>query len=102
MKFLTFLILSLFIVASVGCFASCRGCTCQGTCQFPQNCAGVGPDCYCSGSYSNEDLIIKDMMDNICKYANNLTQPLIFSIQNQENTGFMVKCQDNQFMGYLV
>jgi len=105
-KFIMFLILALFVTEAFSCYASCTGCTCVGTCQYPQNCMGVGPDCYCGSSdkqvndieYYDASFLIK----MICDFVSNETASFVFPITDMENTSLLIKCNENIFESSVI
>lgn len=86
-----FLICSLsFYQLTESCYSACNGCTCQGTCEYPQNCWGTGPDCYCgSRATSLEDYLSMTFHEQICRTLEdvkmNITIPIYQADQYNMN-----------------
>lgn len=92
---------------SEACYASCTGCTCHGMCGQSQYCSGVGPDCYCSGSLNEikdpNHKIAGQLIRHICSEVHNMSIPFIVPVQNQHDTGVLIKCShDREFMAHIV
>ena len=108
MKFIVFLILALFATEGFSCYASCSGCTCVGTCQYPQNCMGVGPDCYCGSLSDNKNGIEEEhyaaslLIKSICDHVSNRTTSFVLPITDMENIGLLIKCNDHIFESSIV
>ena len=98
-------LLAIFAVSlSEGCNGGCHGCACAGSC-LSASCWGVAPNCYCAADPANvdpHDRAIHDLVNMICITTQKVPKPIILSVLNRENTGFLIQCHNGTLGGYIV
>ena len=90
---------------SHACNGGCsKGCMCGGDCGSSSACHGFSLKCYCLAiaKMTAQQRILHDMITNSCSISQNITTPIVFSIFNRDNQGFMIRCRNGPIGGYIM